>query len=1572
MEKKNFLTKKNRIILGSVILLIMLTVTASLGYRFYNVMDNFNFTVTAEKEDANGITTDSGFILTAEKNYSKSAIRSAFSFEPALDFTVEKLASSRYLLKPEEELKENTIYNVKVRKNENEPALSWAFQTKTNFKVDSVLPRNLSTYVNLNTGIEVDFSMTPERAEEFFEITPKVEGRFESRDKKLIFIPEKLEKDTPYKVTLKKGLTSKSGEVLSEDYSFVFRTVPAEDYRNYSYLYLQNGFQETFTTAQKPMITFSGDEVFQKVPFQMDVYDLKTLDTYLGIIEQHTKNVYEEIGYVNDYLADVSGYEKLFTFSDYLKEDKKLWQKDVIFPEALNSGWYLADIQTVTEESRLQKHFQKLIQVSDLSVYLYSLNGETKVWCNDSTTGQAVSAATVKIGDLAAVTNKDGLASFSISSEDYKSIIIEEKSGKLFGEYQKLSAEEESNLQDLYYMYLYTDREYYLPTDTVKYWGMMIPKDSKTKLPEEILLSWDKDLPVKVNENGSFEGEIRFSNHISTYMELSIKAEGKEAYMKGICITEDTKPVYKLAATFDKPYYRNSEPVNLQVSGSFYDGTSAEGVSVTVNSNNDFYKTVVLDSDGLAYMTLTPQRTNEDGDYEYVYVNLMVSGIDEEASFYGSVPYFPTDYHIEGAWEETAGETSKLALSTNQVNYGAVKDGSVNYSEIYTDAAFSQAIQASVVQVESKKEKTGESYNYYTGKNEPVYRYYTVEKTMETFDISIPDSGKYERELPYQNGDNISYKLVLSYTFPDGFVGTKEVYLYNSNSYRMIRYFLQTDKESFATNETVNLSLAGDEFKGGRILYVVAKDKIKYSAITSEKDFSISFNKDLIPNCSVAGAYFDGKNTYVIDTKFLNFNAVEKEAEIEIISDKESYRPGDTVCLTLKADRMAGKKANMIVSVTDEAAFAASDTIVKPLDSLYRRSYHYPTVFSSYVDHELPIEGGEGGGGGEDGIRDNFVDNALFQAVTLKKDGTAEVSFELPDNLTSWRITAVAVSEDVLAGYQTKNISTSIPFFINPVLNTKYSAKDDFSFTVRTAGSASKLISSMVSYEATVTGNGVNLTKTLILKPGETGSFEFGKLKEGKYEVLIKAVSGEYEDAIKKTVTVVSSLQEVYLRKEVDIGNLAESVTAVKYPLKLIFFDAQNAKYYKALTKILTNSYGVTTEEEVSYRIAAEKMNEFMGKENFSNSTVETIQQYSGGISNLAYSEEDALLTAKIALAYPEGISEEAAKQYFYSVLQDFDSSEAEVTAAYLGLAALKAPVLNDIKYLLADSSDLTIEGQINLITALAVIGDQEMARKYYSEKISPNLVSEGDFRSFPNGEKTYEFTSRLIPVQAILNGSDFEGLLRYVIDKEADDYLPNLDLAVYFRYYRPTDAKSFVSYQLNHAKEKVDFSKTNVKILELDEQEFQNFRITKRKGDVTAYALYMGSLNEKEIGKEIEIVKEMDEENSFGNYTNVKLKITLPENAEKGYYEVSDMIPSGSRYVDLVSDQTYRSGFLHREGQKVKFYLYKREDDRNYFEINYKIRNIFKGEFVAESAIVSNFDGTLEGCSNPLTMKIR
>ena len=183
---------------------------------------------------------------------------------------------------------------------------------------------------------------------------------------------------------------------------------------------------------------------------------------------------------------------------------------------------------------------------------------------------------------------------------------------------------------------------------------------------------------------------------------------------------------------------------------------------------------------------------------------------------------------------------------------------------------------------------------------------------------------------------------------------------------------------------------------------------------------------------------------------------------IQVTPDHEQYGPRDTVTYDIRVTDAAGQpvQADLSLSLVDLAVLTLKPDNATPiLQTFYARQALYSeTGGGLFVSGEgLPVEeplqafgGGGGGGGGADEIapalrdreaeadvRQDFRDTAYWSArVTTGADGRATALVTLPDNLTTWRLSAKAVSlpgGNLQVGQTTRDIIATRPVLIRPI-----------------------------------------------------------------------------------------------------------------------------------------------------------------------------------------------------------------------------------------------------------------------------------------------------------------------------------------------------------------------------------------------------------------------------------------------------------------------------------------------------------------------------------------------------------
>jgi hypothetical protein len=209
----------------------------------------------------------------------------------------------------------------------------------------------------------------------------------------------------------------------------------------------------------------------------------------------------------------------------------------------------------------------------------------------------------------------------------------------------------------------------------------------------------------------------------------------------------------------------------------------------------------------------------------------------------------------------------------------------------------------------------------------------------------------------------------------------------------------------------------------------------------------------------------------------LPVSTARQELTLTVTPDRTAAGPRDTVQYTVKATDYSGKgvRAEVALALVDKAVLTLADDPNPTLrQSFYeRRPLHVftsspLTVLVDRVTVKLQ-PGDKGGGGAAEGasfVRQEFPDTAFWQpALVTGNDGTATFSVTLPDTLTSWRLSARAVTADTLVGQAQNDVVASKPLYLRPTLPRFLTAGDSATLQAVVHNSTNDAIDADVALE---------------------------------------------------------------------------------------------------------------------------------------------------------------------------------------------------------------------------------------------------------------------------------------------------------------------------------------------------------------------------------------------------------------------------------------------------------------------------------------------------------------------------
>ena len=1558
------------------------------------------YELVALSSDKQGIDRTSVFQLTSKEEINDSFIKDNLIIIPEQEFKIEKLSGTVHNIIPSAELKDDKIYQVKL--NDTQYNYSWAFQTKKKFEVEGTLPTDNSGFVPSNSGIEMYFSLSDlEELDNFFEIKPHVEGKFLYKNNTAIFVPDKLEENINYTVTIKEGYGLKdSQQKLEEDYSFSFNT----KVQKYAQVYFDRPLTNIYENNVKIIEAYINNE---NLEFDINIYQYKNADYFA-----ENMNDFAGTGkFIENTVNDIEG----LTFLNTLKQKPNIVYKynnpKGLFelPE-LSKGYYL--LEFLTDDGETNYHF---LQINNMLIYYALFSNQIVVNASDGADSKGiVDAAVILNGEHMGFTDNNGILIIDRDTSIYEnktiSLRVEAKGFNdfvyadsfYFYNYYYSSQYEAYK----YLRYIDTDRPVYMPTDTINVWGYARHKDEKSVNKVRIeLVEVNTNLvfeekTVDITNIGTYQAEFEIKNVTSEYFQINVYDNDLRISTKYISIGKYTKPLYTVSGEFDKKFVYSGESINYKVNANFFDGNPLPGLELKFGGFPTNYSgsidygqmdsTVTLNDTG---ETVISVNTNVNSDsWRPVSIRTTLwnaKAEDKSVGVMDTFEIFPKHQMLEIEQKNVDNpENIQILLHELDItNYDSQYFG--GYEKLRGNP-ISGSVLVSVTESYYEKVKNGEHYDYINKVNVIEYTYNYIENIVFNEITEITD-GFSNVIIPNFNPQR-TYKVAAEYMAENGPI---REYTHVGTYYRFYErpyYYLEKgdDKDNYRLNDNINLNLKYSEENVGstdndKLILLIMKDGLVDYKITDDTKLNFEFKEEYIPNVMINSIYF--KNGYMYPVEFINslyYDTTERQIHFDVTTDKENYRPGEEVVLNIKTKDENNKPitADVNISVVDEAYFALFEKRVDTLNSLYSSGWSTGLNASYLSNIDLSMESGNGaerGGGGEDftGFRDEFKDTNIFKTITTDKNGTGELKFKLADNLTSWRITYQGISDNKFAGSGTKNITVSLPFFVDIIMSNEYLKDDKISASLRVFGTEAKE-SEEVKYEVKI----INKETSKELKFEQTGiigdytNIEFGKLDEGTYEISVYAAYKDFEDGIKEEFSVVNSF--VYFNNTTYYKLSEDTILSKVYSNPVItLFNESRSDFYKSLENILGN-YGKRIDQTVSSMLAAKYINEYFETDlpNNEDDLINEINKYEtdetyGGYSLFTYSSADAEITAKLMNLVDNEFLRLKSKTYFKNLLTHPDYS-LKIPAALWGLSSYKEPVLLTI-YDLLENNELEVRDKIYLSLALAELGDFNTAKKYYKE-FSDSFKESGDYLYFESGadenykySENYELTALLSILGCKLQ--DYETsdkLFKYIYNNPSKFTLSNFEQLIYimdrnimnldeikdlFGEVTITSEGKDKTYKLNL------FDRENFSV---PKDKIQDIKFKNIKGSIACKVEALGNKDDLEKNKTDDFsinitynLKDSTESQMSYNHSDL-VKVTImpsfSNNVIAGNYEITYVVPAGFRFIELDRKWPF---WVEENGQKLRLFFYYNRQTFAAIPITFYIQAAQKGEYTVDYVVI-------------------
>ncbi|MGD0576516.1 MAG: MG2 domain-containing protein [Candidatus Staskawiczbacteria bacterium] len=798
-------------------------------------------------------------------------------------------------------------------------------------------------------------------------------------------------------------------------------------------------------------------------------------------------------------------------------------------------------------------------------------------------------------------TNNDGLA-FSVPAVGVSYVVAS------LGGDSTLVMQNDDNLdwaQNAYNYkktYIYTDKPLYRPEQTVHIKGilrlgydgnyeMLSNQTAEVKATDAkgtIIL--DKNVDVSAYGTFNLDFVLDKNANLGTYS-VCVAGGYDCAYFD---ILEYVPAAFQVTQTSDKKEYISKDTANFEIDADYYFGAPVDNaqVSYTISSQNYYFDRYV-------------------GGEWYSFGSWDDSYYDSNSYYYGDKFILrgsgTTDQNGKFKFAQKLDLQQMLANDTNQGSKIIVIDSTVKnnlgqsvsnqqsfivhqggyYIGVKTDPYFvgkGQEFNLKVKTVDDNGKNLGvsnitadiyaDSWAYAKRQEvSGVFDYVWQEKQdkVQTINFGTNSNGEWSQKLKLDKEGQ--YDIVLtSYDGAGNKIQSKtSIYVYGQG------------QASFSFDDTTNLSLKADktELKVGehgqviiespypkaKALITIERGKIFDYQIVDVTGNILGYNftatEDEAPNVYVSVLLQSPDPAVKFGSQEFTIDSDKSKINLQVTADKKFYAPGDNVNLNIVAKDDNGNplKTEVSVAVVDLSVLALEGNPKKDPLVFFYDGLPLTVSTSSNIKNKIsriqPIDvtngltkGGGGGGGAENKVRGNFEETAYWNAsIETKDDGTAQVSFKLPDNLTTWQAEALGVTKDTKLGVCYTDFQSKKELMVVPLQPQFIVPGDNFSVGAQIFNqSDSNQTFKVIFTSSTLQSGDNNVAKTISVAKGQQKTIYFSATAPTDFTgtahtFTISASGGGLQDAVAQSIPVrENSTYEVTASANYTDGNDAREV----------------------------------------------------------------------------------------------------------------------------------------------------------------------------------------------------------------------------------------------------------------------------------------------------------------------------------------------------------------------------------------------------------------------------------------------
>lgn len=741
-------------------------------------------------------------------------------------------------------------------------------------------------------------------------------------------------------------------------------------------------------------------------------------------------------------------------------------------------------------------------------------------------------------------------------------------------------------------IYLYSDRPIYKPGDTIQFKGIyrvgydgtyQVFKDKK--IPVSIYDANGNEVykkEIDVNDFGSFNDSFVLSPSasIGTY-----RIESKNYNSYNFSVEQYVPASFKIDSKVNKNEFIAGEDFSINLDASYYFGAPIESgkVEYTLTStdyyfdkyNGDGYYNFTNNIRDIYYRDYFAFR----GSTDLVNGKALINGKLDFAKFFKEDNRGSKIFNIYMNVSNSTGNSVTAVQSF-------IVHGGKDYIGINTDKYFlgkgenfnlklktlnTNGEKVSLNNIDLKINKITWIYN--KRKEVDGSYYYNWERKydlVKQLTVNSNASGDYSSNFNLK--DEGEYAVIVSYKDELGNLisSSTDLYVYGKGI-ADIRPGNDTSLDVVA-EKTKDLNVGErakviikNPYKNAKAFVSIERGRVlSYEIIDINQslyEYSFDLKKEYAPNVYLSIVLMSSDPGVKYSYTNFEVNSKEKELNISLKTNKDSYLPGERVSADIYVVDSNGApvKSEVSMAVVDMSVLALKGNPKKDPASYFYNYFPLNVSTASNLKnilYEVDVENDtKGGDGGDSDLskkkRGDFRDTAFWNAViNTDANGFAHVEFKLPDNLTTWQIETLGITVDTKLGVSYKEFVSKKDLMLTPLKPRFAILGDEFLVGAKLFNQTSEDQVLNIAFDS--------------------GYLEF---KDQKKDLKIEVKKGESKNIYFKVAAPLN----------LNVDNTSFTVSASNSKYKDAFTDVINIKTNDVFETVATSSYSKDDVKEYVY-----------------------------------------------------------------------------------------------------------------------------------------------------------------------------------------------------------------------------------------------------------------------------------------------------------------------------------------------------------------------------------------------------